>query len=267
MISVGKRSAMTIARIAMTLALPLLAAPAFSQASPGPPKYILLSEFSVIQSDSGGWAEAVAMAARAHAKHADGNLWATYRQLTGGPDERVRFFFPLNRMGDLDGWKSNRQVLTEVLGTDRTRMVLADLDLADRADERVLSFSSKMSRPWPDFKPPKYAWVEEVRVADGKMVEYAALVERVVRAFNEHGSDGYWVVYGNAIGGDKSTMIWMYGFEQFAEIDSWESRLDALAKAMPKGEAARLVAAIEAISETTSGIWQVEPALSQLERK
>lgn len=216
-------------------------------------------------SESGDWAEALSIAAKAHAKHPDGNIWATYRKLTGGPEETVRFFFPLNRMGDLDEWRSNRQILIETMGKDRARIVLDDLDLASEVGERVLSFSDKMSRPWPNFQAPKYAWVEEVTVTDGKIVEYAALAQRVVRAFGEHDSKGYWVVYGNAIGGDKATLIWMYGFEQFAEIDAWESRLEALAKALPEGEAARLVAAMGAISESTTSIWALEPHLSQLE--
>jgi len=217
-----------------------------------------------MQSDSADWADAVAMATRAHAQHPEGNLWAAYRKLTGGPDETVRFFFPLNRMGDLDAWPPNRQILTETLGKDRARIVLADLDLANEVGERVLSYSGKMSRPWPIFAAPKYVWVDEVKVADGRMVEYAALVQRVVRAFAEHDSKGHWVVYGNAIGGDSATLIWMYAFEQFAEIDAWESRLEALAKALPEGEAERLVGAMEAISESISSLWQLEPALSQL---
>jgi hypothetical protein len=204
------------------------------------------------------------MAARAHAKHPEGLVWVTYRKLTGGPDETVRFFFPLNRMGDLDAWQSNRQILTETLGTDRARAVLADLELAENTAERVLSYSGKLSRPWPDFQAPKYAWVEEVRVADGKMVEYAALIQRLNRAFDEHESEGYWVVYGNAIGGDKAVLTWMHGFDRFAEIDVWDSRLATLAKDMGEGEAARLMAAIEAITETTTSLWQMEPALSQL---
>jgi hypothetical protein len=263
MISVGRKMTTTAVRISLVLSLLMVAVPVLSQESPAPPDFFLLSESSVMHSDSADWADAVAMAARAHAKHPEGNVWAAYRKLTGGPEETVRFFFPLNRMGDLDEWRSNHQILTEAMGKDRARIVLEDLELASENDEKVLSYSRKMSRPWPNFKATKYAWIEEVRVADGKMVEYAALVQRVIRAFAEHDSQGYWVIYGNAIGGDSSTLIWMYGFEQFAEIDAWESRLEALAKAMPEGEAARLVAAMEAISESTTSIWQMEPSLSQ----
>lgn len=250
---------------AWALALLLLAAPVLAQPPSAPPAYFFLSESSVSQADSADWAEAVTMAAKAHAKHPNGNVWATYRKLTGGPEETVRFFFPLNRMGELDEWPSNRQVLSEVLGSDRARIALADLDLAESLGERVLSYSDKMSRPWPDFQAPRYAWVDEVHVADDKMVEYAALIQRVVRLFDDNETAGYWIVYGNAIGGDKASLIWMYGFDRFAEIDAWESRLAALDQLMDEGEAARLVAAIEAISESTTSLWQIEPAMSQFE--
>ena len=158
---------------------------------------------------------------------------------------------------------SNHQILAETLGSDRARIVRSDLDLAENSSESILSYSSKMSRPWPNFQAPRYAWTEEVTVAEGKMVEYAALVERMVRHFDEQEVDGYWVVYGNAIGGDGSSLLWFYGFDLFAEIDAWDSRLDSLAKSIGVEEAARLMAAMEAISQTTTSIWQMEPALSQ----
>ena len=153
----------------------------------------------------------------------------------------------------------------ETLGQDRARIVRTDLDLATDSAERVLSFSSKMSRPWPDLEPPMYTWVEEVRVEEGKMVEYAALAQRVVRAFANQDGEGYWIVYGNAIGGDSSELLWIYGFDRFAEIDAWNTRLETMSKATTEGEAARLVAAMEAISESTSSLWQLESVLSQIE--
>ena len=265
MISVGKEKIVTHRRIWLFAIVLLAAIPAWGQPSAALPEYFLLTESSVAGADSAEWADAVTLVAKAHAQHPQGNTWVTYRKLTGGPEEAVRTFFPLDRLGDLDEWISNRQILTETLGADRTRIVLQDLDLAEDAGERLLSYSAKMSRPWPDFQAPRYAWVEEVTVADGKMVEYAALVDRLVRAFNEHDSQGYWVIYGNAIGGDSSSVIWIYGFDKFAEIDDWDSRLETLAKAMPSGEAPRLLAALEAISQSTTSLWQMEAALSQLE--
>ena len=48
-------------------------------------------------------------------------------------------------------------------------------------------------------------------------------------------------------------MLYIHGFEKFAEVDAWPSRRETLAAAMG------------AISETTTSLWRLEPELSQLE--
>ena len=252
----------------MKLLLPLMAAlllalPVAAQESTDPPPYFLLLESSVTPANAADWASAVTQAAASHARHPQGRDWAAYRQLTGGPDETVRFFFPLDRLGDLDEWRSHREILTMTLGADRARAVISDLDLAVESGDRILSYSAKLSRPWPDFWAPRYVWVEQVTVADGSMVEYASLARRLVGAFDKAASDVYWMVYGTAIGGTSSELLYLYGFDRFAELDAWSSRLEVLGKTMAEGEAARLLAAIEAISETRSSVWQLEPELSQ----
>lgn len=250
-------------RTCFALAL-LLAVPALAQTLSSPPPYFFLIESTIEPADAADWATAVARAATAHAEHPDGNAWGAYRKLTGGPEETIRFFFPLDRMADLDDWEPNRRIVIESLGKKQGRVVLDDLDLATDSADRILSYSAKLSRPWPEFKAPKYAWATEVRVAEGEMAEYAALARRVLKAHEKSQSRGYWVVYGNAIGGDSSVLLYIYGFERFAEVDAWPSRQETLAAAMGEEDAARLAAAMGAISETTTSLWQLEPELSQL---
>jgi len=223
----------------------------------------MLVETTVAPEDASDWAAAVTMMAKAHAKHQDGNMWATYRMLTGGPDETVRTFFPLSQMADLDEWPSNRQVVTEVLGKDQARMVLSDLDLSSGTSERVLSFSEKLSHPNNQFKAHQYVWVIEVKVAEGKMTEYAALAKRLTE-FQKEGSAGTWMVYGNALGGDNSVLYYFYGFDKFAEVDGWPSRLEIASASLGAAEAARLLSAVDAVSQTTTSVWQLETELSQL---
>ena len=83
----------------------------------------------------------------------------------------------------------------------------------------------------PSTEPPRYLWVATVRVADGKMTEYAALAKRVRRAFDQHADGVHWLCYANAIGGEGSELVFYYGFEAFAEVDSWPSRREVLAAA------------------------------------
>jgi len=264
---VGELRTMTRGCVTFILTALLLALPAAAEESPHPPGYYLFLESTVATADAADWASAVAQAAAGHARHPQGRVWSAYRKLTGGPDETVRFFFPLDRMGDLDEWRSQNEILTMSLGADRARAVISDLDLAVESGDRILSYSAKLSRPWPESHAPRYAWMEEVTVDDGKMVEYASLAKRLVGAFDEAAEEVYWVVYGTAIGGDSSRLLYIYGFDRFAELDLWSSRLEVLEQTLVEGESARLLAAIQAISETRSSLWQLEPELSRSEKE
>lgn len=69
---------------------------------------------------------------------------------------------------------------------------------------------------------------------------------------------------GSAIGGDNNELHYFYGFEDFAEIDAWPSKQEVLTAAIGEEDAARLLAALEAVSEKTTSLWQLEAELSQL---
>ena len=263
---VGKERTLMSVRLAVTLAAVLLALPAAGQESSSPPAYLFQLETSITPAEAAVWADAMTLAAKAHAKHPEGNMFATYRKLTGGPNETVRTFFALNQLGDLDDWQSNRQIVTEALGKDRARIVLSDLDASENTAESILSYSGKLSSPDVGFRATKFAWVIEVEVEEGKMTEYAALAKRLAQTSRGQ-ETGKWLVYGNAIGGSNSVLHYYYGFDQFAELDSWTSRLEALSESLGDFDAARLLAAMEAVSKTTSSLWQLEPELSQLQPK
>jgi hypothetical protein len=239
-------------------------APGAAQETSGAPNYLLIAEATVETEVAEQWAAAVAVAARAHAEHPDGALFAAYRRLTGGPDETVRFLFPFDEMAELDAWVPNRRVLFETLGPDRGAQVARTLELAQDGPERILSLSDKLSRPRERVEVPAHLWIVETVVAEGRMTEYAALAQRVKRAFHELGSPPHWLVYGDAIGGDRSKLTHLYGFDEFAELDDWASMKEALSEVLGIEEAARLSAAIESMTRTTTSLWAFEPELSQL---
>jgi len=266
MTSAGKNPTNTHLGIATVLATALLALPVQAQEPSSPPAYLFMVDSTIAQEDAGDWADAVTLLAKSHAKHPDGNMWATYRRLTGGPGETIRTFFPLNQMADLDDWQSNREIVTEVLGKDRARIVLSDLDLRSSTSERILSHSDKLSHPSVQFKAYKYTWVLEVQVEEGKMTEYAALAKRLAEIQKESAA-GTWMVYGNALGGDRSVLYYLYGFDKFGEIDGWPSRLEMASESLGASEAARLLAAVDAVTATTTSLWQLETELSQLDVK
>lgn len=238
---------------------------AAGQDSAAAPPYFLLIDSTIATEDAGDWAAAVAVTARAHAKHPKGNLFATYRLLTGGPDETARVLFPFNKMADLDGWVSNRQVLFEAIGKERGQVVLDDLELERDSTERIVAYSRKLSRPPQEVRAAKYLWVVEVQVEPGRMVEYSALALRVKKAYEQSSQGRNWLVYGNAVGGDRSELTYLYGVDALAELDDWPSGREVLAAAYGPEEAARLAAALESMTSTRKSLWTLEGELSQLE--
>jgi len=230
-----------------------------------PPPYLFVVEGQVDKELAGVWTESALALVDAHNRHPEGMNWAAFRELTGGPAVRVGFFRGFEKLADLDGWTSNRQILVDVLGPAKGGAIRNALDLGLESSDRVVSLVEELSHPGPmHADPPKYLWVATVKVAEGKMTEYAALAKRVRRAFELHAANMNWLCYANAIGGDASTLVYFYGFDTFSEIDTWPSRRKVLTSALGEREGGRLAAAVEAIAETTTSLWKLEPELSRL---
>ena len=159
---------------------------AVAQEAPGAPPYFLVVDGEIEKASIGPWSEAVVALIEANDAHPDGTVWATFRELTGGPDVRVSFFHGFSKMADLDQWTPTRRILVDVLGPVEAGAVKDALGQGVDSSDRVMTLVDDLSRPWTGTEPPKYLWVTTVRVADGKMTEYAALAKRVRRAFDSH---------------------------------------------------------------------------------
>ena len=260
---------MTVIRTLSTVTLLLMAGLAAAEDTSGPPPYAYFVQTEIESDHAGAWARAVTIAAEAHAGHEHGRTWAAYRKLTGGPDHSVRFFFGLSELGELDRWKSNREILIDALGAAEGRRVHLDLELGTQSTDRIIAYHEASSHPWttapPD--PPRYMWVVTVKVDDGKLIEYAALHKRVKGAYASNTNSPNWLVYGNAIGGDRSEHVFYFPFVALAEGAAGRGGDDALTRAYGGEDSARLSAAIEAITETTTSLWRLEPSLSQLAKE
>ena len=235
-----------------------------AQEAAGASPYLLIAESEVQKTQIGTWTTAVATLVRAHDEHSKGITWSAYRELTGGPEVNVTFARGFEKLADLDDWASNRKILVDALGPMEGAAVKDALTAGVSSTDRVLAFVDEISRPGPGRAAPNYLWVATVRVADGKMIEYAALAKRVRRAFDQHGTNVQWLCYANAIGGESSELVFFYPFDEFAEVDSWPSRREVLASALGDRDGARLASAVEAITETTTSLWKLEPKLSNL---
>jgi len=249
---------------ALVVVVALTLGVASAQEAPGAPPYLLVVDGEIEKTSVGSWTNAVVALVDAHDEHPDGTNWAAFRELTGGPDVNVNFFHGFSKLADLDDWTSNRKILVDVLGSVEGNAVKDALARGVDSTDRVAAFVPALSRPWAGMEPPNYLWVATVRVADGKMTEYAALAKRVRRAFDGHAQGVHWLCYADAIGGESSELTYSYGFDAFAEVDSWPSRREVLAAALGEGKGERLASALESITETTTSLWKLEPELSRL---
>jgi hypothetical protein len=249
---------------AFIIAILLIAGTISAHDGPGSPPYLYVVDGEVEKAHIGSWTAAVKTLSEAHDRHDEGLYWVTFRELTGGPDVRVAFFRGFAKLAELDEWPSNRRVLVDVFGPHEGDEIKDALSLGVTSSDRVISRVDELSKPWTNHDPPKYLWVATTRVAEGKMTEYAALSKRVRRAFEQHAENLRWMCYANAIGGSGSELVFFYGFDSFSEVDEWPSRREVLAATLGERDGRRLASAIEAISETTTSLWKLEPELSRL---
>jgi hypothetical protein len=252
------RALSTIATVALALIASALAAE-----EPAAAPYLFVIESEVQPADAGRWSAAVSATTLAHAEHPEGNTWTAYRRLTGGPNEAVFFFFPVGSLAEMDGWKSSRSLVIEHFGAAPGRRILADLELDLNDTDRLMALLPELSHPPETGAAPRYLWLARVTVPEGKATEFAALFKRVIRAHAGHPDGRAWLAYSNVIGGSGSEVLMMYGFDRFAELDEWPSRREVLSELLGDEEAGRLSAALSAVSCTTTGVWHLEPALSQ----
>jgi hypothetical protein len=250
--------------LAFSMLLAVVAGDAVAHDGPGSPPYLYMAESEVEKTQIGSWTAAVEALIEAHDRHEQGLNWVVFREITGGPGVRLKIFRGFGKLAELDDWTPNRQILVEVFGPAEGHAVKQALGRGVTSSDRVISRIDELSRPWTSHDPPKFVWVSTVKVAEGRMTEYAALAKRVRRAFDEHGGEARWMCYGNAIGGDGSELIFFHGFDAFAEVDLWPSRREALAAAIGDQEAGRLISAMESMTETTTALWKLEPRLSRM---
>ena len=91
----------------LTLALVSLS-PAIAEDAAAPPGKVYVIRARVATENVAVWSRAVQKTVEAHSNHEQGNVWAAYENVTGGPDSEYVFLFPFEKFADLDGWVRER---------------------------------------------------------------------------------------------------------------------------------------------------------------
>ncbi|MCP4249123.1 MAG: hypothetical protein GY778_18930, partial [bacterium] len=159
---------------------------------------------------------AVGQVVAAHKKHENGNTWAAFSPLTGGPASKFYYFVPMQSVGDMDGWTPNAQLMTEALGEEAAAKSLQTMSNVSKSMNMILAFSPRLSNPDADTPPgpPNFVWTIHARVQAGMMEQYTALVEKLKEAHQAHENGFNWNAYTSIVGGAAGEVHFFIGMDK-----------------------------------------------------
>ena len=202
----------------------------------------------------------------AHNQHENGNLWAAYTPLTGGPHSKFYYFLPMDKMGTMDGWTPNMQVVTEAMGAEAAGSVFQTINEAAEAWDMVLGYNEKLSRPPADPGPavPNFLWLAHFQVEPTKIGEFMALTDKFSEAHAAHEKGLNWSVYNNVIGGDGVQFWYFLPFEKMGDIDGWASGQEILVGHFGQEGADAISTKLAEVAKSRSVILTWVPGMSRV---
>ncbi len=212
------------------------------------------------------YAGAVGQVVAAHKQHDNGNVWAAFSTLTGGPAAKFYYFVPMQGVGDMDGWTPNAQVMSEVLGEEAAAQSLQTMSNVSKSKNMILAFNPRLSNADPSAPPgaPNFVWTIHAKVEAGMMEKYTALVEKLKEAHQAHENGFNWTAYTPIVGGQAGDVYFFIGMDKMGDIDGWTpvQQIEAAHMGAEMASKARKKAA--EIAESTSMILALSPGLSNL---
>jgi hypothetical protein len=247
---------------------PLLAQEDKKAESEGPvyPLFYLIKS-KIDRTEMEAYGGAIAKIVAAHEAHENGNNWAAYTPLTGGPDPKFYYFLPMDKLGDMDGWLSNRKVVADVHGVEEASKVFMTIGEASESTDMVLMYSKSISNPSPEWKPgaPAYVYFGHVTVEPAKAEEYIALVQKLAAAHRKHEKGLHWAGYMNMIGGKGTQFFYFIGMDKLGAIDDWPEGKEVMVAAYGEEGASEIYNAMVHIAQGKSKILKFVPGFSRFE--
>jgi hypothetical protein len=229
---------------------------------PFPLYYTMVHE--VDRADVGEYMALMATFVEANSRHENPNYWATYTQMTGGPEAVFTHIYPMENLSDMDGWTAPAGILNQVLGQEEARKALRALGDVTKGQTSIVAHLPGLSNdnPEPTGKPPEYAYSMRVTVQQGRASEYGELMQKVISAHQSHPNGVHWGTGRAFIGNEGLEYIIFAGFEEFAEIDDWPMIPEVLAAAYGEEEAASIQKAFGELTEAEIHFLALVPELS-----
>lgn len=212
------------------------------------------------------YAGAVSQVVAAHKQHEQGNTWAAFSPLTGGPNPLFYYFVPMQTMGEMDGWLPNQKILSDTLGAEAAASAFQTLSNSSKSKNLVLAFSPALSNPDATATPgaPAFVFTIHSKVEAGMMGKYTELVQKLKEAHNGH-EDGFrWTAYTPVIGGQSGEVYYFIGLDKLGDMDGWVPVEKIEADQLGAEEAAAMRKAMGGMASSTTMILALAPSLSSL---
>jgi len=244
-----------------------LVAPALAQDGAADPFPFLFTLEGEIEPDMmAEFSEAVGKIVEAHQQHDNGNMWSAYAPLTGGGSPMFRFFIPLQKIGDMDGWTPNPQILGEVHGPEAAGEIIDALGACWAPASSLLAFNPAVSNPNPDWSggAPRFAYYLRVSVTSAMIREYFSLAQQMAQAHRTHEDGLHWVGYMNAIGGEGREIHYFIGMDKLGEMDAWPLNAQVMIDSLGAEAWQKLQKRFNEIASVHSEILVLSPPHSNL---
>jgi quinol monooxygenase YgiN len=229
-----------------------MAGTAVAQEDPQVPyPFFYLIKAKVDATKVNAYQEALAKVVEAHKQHDNGNNWAGFSQLFGGPEAIFYFFLPTQKLGEIDDWLPNTKVVADIHGEAAAEKIFRTLGESSKSMSKILAYAPGISNPDPAWTGavPQFVYHIRAQAEPGKVSDYAALVQKLVAAHKDHPSGLHWVGYSVLAGGEAGEFHFFVGMQKLGEMDAWPMGPELIEEKYGEEEAGKLLGALPQVSK------------------
>lgn len=208
--------------------------------------------------------QALAKVVEAHKQHDNGNNWAAFSQLFGGPEAIFYFFLPTQKLGEIDDWMPNTKVVADIHGEAAAENIFRTLGESSKSMSKILAFAPSLSNPDPSWTGavPKFVYHITAQAEPGKASDYVALVQKLVAAHKDNPSALHWAGYSVLAGGEAGEFHFFVGMQKLGEMDAWPMGSEVLVEKYGEEETGKLLGALPQVSKARDEVLVHSPEMS-----
>ena len=244
-----------------------LTAIAWAQDAPEVPyPFFYLIKAKVDATKMEGYMEAIGKIVDAHKQHDNGNNWAAFAPMFGGPEPVFYYFLPAGKLAELDDWLPNFKVVADIHGEATADQIFRTVGETSKTRSTLLAYAPGISNPNPDWSGTVPAFVDHmhIKAEPGKVTEYVALIKKLVAAHKDHPQGLHWVGYTVFAGGETGEFHFFIGMQKLGEMDAWPMGPEMIEEKYGKEETAKLLSAFPKLAKARDELLAHNVEMSNL---